>query len=86
MTRTFHSAPGREGAHAPKEFATVKATLAKRSDKGALLLTNEKLTVPVWVPPHALDSRGKIAAARAALKSEIEIGVELNMALSKGLI
>lgn len=84
--RAFHSAPGRENSISNKEFATVKATLANRSEKGALLLTNEKLTVPVWVPPHALDSRGKIAAARAPLKSEIEIGVELNMALQKGLI
>lgn len=84
--RHFHSPPGRENAHQHKEYATVRAVLANRSDKGALLLTNDKLVVPVWVPPQALDSRGKIAAARAPLKSEVEIGVELNMAIAKGLV
>jgi hypothetical protein len=85
MNRHFHSAPGRERAHRQVEYAIVKATLANRTDH-ALLLTNENVAAPVWVPRHNLDSRGKVAADRAPLKSEITVGVELNTALEKGLV
>lgn len=86
MTRTFHQPSGRENARRNVEYATVKATLANVSEKGAVLITNDKVTIPVWIPPQALDSRGRIAAARAPRNSEIEIGIELELALSKGLV
>jgi hypothetical protein len=86
MPRTFHQPPGRENARRQVEYATVKATLANRSDRGAILITTETVVIPVWIPPQALDTRGKIAAARAVLKTEITIGIELELALQKGLV
>lgn len=85
MPRQFHSAPGRENAHSQKEYALVRATIVQRTDD-AILLTNENTITAVWVPKYALNVAGRVAEARAPLKSEIEIGVQLNMALSKGLV
>lgn len=82
--RTFRQPPGRENARAPEEYATVKAVLAQRTDK-AILLSRDDLVAAVWVPRHALDARGKLAADKAVLKSEITIGVELELAMEKGL-
>lgn len=85
MSRAFHSAPGRESAHRNVEYATFKAILAQRTD-GAVLLARDDLVSPVWVPRRALDITGKLAVEKAPLKSEIEIGVELKLAIEKGLV
>lgn len=82
MRRAFHS--GREHAHSEPEYATVKATLAQRTDK-AILLAREDLVHPVWVPLRAINFRGRATAAAAPLKSDIELGVELGFALKNGL-
>jgi hypothetical protein len=83
--RAFHSRQGRENAGAPKEYAQVKGTVAQVTD-GAVLFTNEKVTPAVWVPLWSLDLGGKLAAAKAHRGSEIEMGVELKIALAKGLV
>lgn len=85
MGRPFRSAPGRENAHRHKEYTLVRAEMVQRTDT-AILITNEKTVVAVWIPKYALNVAGRVAEARAPLKSEIEIGVELNMALAKGLV
>lgn len=84
MNRAFRSSPGREHAHSEPEYATVKATLAQRTDK-AILLAREDLIHPVWVPLRAINFRGRAIAAAAPFKSDIEIGVELQFALKVGL-
>ena len=85
MSRPFRSAPGRENARDHKEYTLVRAMLVQRTDT-AILITNDKTVVAIWVPKYALNVAGRVAEARAPLKSEIEIGVELNMALAKGLV
>lgn len=85
MRRAFHSSPRRENARPVTEYAQVKATLANRTDL-AILVSHPDLVQAVWVPKKALDIGGKLQADNAPLKSEIEIGVELKLALEKGLI
>jgi len=82
---SFFQGPGRESARQNKEYALVRATLVQRTDD-AILLTNDKAITAVWVPKYALNVAGRVAEARAPLKAEIEVGVELKMAESKGLI
>lgn len=83
--RAFHSPPGRENARTNTEYATVKVTLIQRTD-GAILVDRDDVFQAVWIPRSRLDMAGKLAAENAPLKSTIEIGVELDMALQKGLV
>lgn len=66
------------------EYATVKATLANWTD-GAILLSGEHLPMETWLPRQALAPASQALIYRSARGSEIEIQVELKMALSKGL-
>lgn len=84
MSRAFHSSR-REHAAPRTEYATVKGTLAQRTD-AAILFDRDDLVQAVWIPRYALDIAGKLAAENAPLKSTIEIGVELQMAMQKGLV
>lgn len=85
MSRAFHSTPGRESAPRNVEYATVKAILAQRTDL-AILLARDDLAAPVWVPKRALSAHGRITAEKALLKTDIEVGVDLRLALEKGLV
>lgn len=69
----------------PDEHATVKATLANWTD-GAVLLTSDKIVVPVWVPRRALDPASQALIFRTGRGAEIEIRVSLKLALDKGLV
>lgn len=81
--RQFHYA--REHAHMHVEYALVKAILANITD-GAVLLSNDALTIPVWVPRQALDAMSRALIYRSVKEQEIELRVELKLALSKGLV
>jgi hypothetical protein len=85
MPRAFHAAPGRENARAYKEYASVIVRLLQRTDAG-LLVDRDDLFSPVWIPKRALDTHGKLQVERAALGCEVEIGIELKMALERGLV
>lgn len=67
------------------EYVTVPATLKARTDKAALLDT-EDLEMPAWVPIQALHFASKKDVASAAIGDEIEVRVEERMARQKGLV
>lgn len=77
--------PFNEHAHSPTEYALVKAPLANITD-GAVLLSNAAVTAAVWVPRAALDASSRALIYRSAREQEVELRVELKMALSKGLV
>lgn len=84
MSRAFHHSPGRESARSQAEYATVKGILAQRTEGAILLVPTDKPAQ--WVPLQALNTSGRVAVHRASLNSEIEIGVELKLALKKHLV
>ncbi|HCE08741.1 MAG TPA: hypothetical protein DEQ40_09110 [Oxalobacteraceae bacterium] len=85
MTASRKFTFARDRAHTHVEFCTVKATLANITD-GAVLLSNEALTAPVWVPRQALDAASRALIYRSARGQEVELRVELKLALSKELV
>ena len=83
--RPFQSAPGRESARRTVEYATVKATLANRTDK-AVLLSREDLVQAVWVPNFRMEISSRIRAERAVLKTDVSLSIELAFALENRLV
>jgi hypothetical protein len=84
--RPFHSAPGREPARQQyDEYASVKAILANRTD-AAILLSREDWLKPVWVPKRRLSIQCRVPVENQALKTEIEVRVELRFALENKLV
>lgn len=85
MNRNFNRAAGREHARSEPEYASVKGTLAQRTDL-AILISRDDLNAPVWVPKRALAIHSRAPVEKAPLKSEIEIRVELSFALKNKLV
>lgn len=83
MSRNHH-APGRENSHSFKEYAHVKATLAQVTDGAVLLAVEDK--IPAWIPRTALDASSRALIYRSAKGAEVELAVEVPMALAKGIV
>lgn len=83
--RNEHHFSRQDHARPHVEYATVKATLAQRTES-AILLSRDDLPMAVWVPLYALETYSKIQVLKAALKTEIELRIELHMAQVKGLV
>ena len=84
-TRRRQFSPFNEHAFSPTEYALVKATLANITD-GAVLLSNDSMTAPVWVPRQALDAASRALIYRSVRGQEVELRVELKLALQKELV
>jgi hypothetical protein len=83
--RPFHQPPGRENARGFTEYAMVRAIVAQVTER-ALLLTNESVTVPVWVPRSRLQSGSRAMTMGAIRGQEIAVQVELQFALDQRLV
>lgn len=75
----------RENARPYEEYATVMAILGQRTEK-AILLSRDDWAASVWVPKRCLSFQSRVPVENAALKSEIEIRVELSFALKNRLV
>lgn len=83
--RAFHYSPGRESARRDVEYATVRATLANRTDK-AVLLSRDDLLQAVWVPKSKLEIGSRVQAEKAVMKTEVSLRIELDFALAQHLV
>ena len=68
-----------------KEYATVTAILANRTD-GAVLLDNDAWPELVWVPRGALYAVSNLAVDRARIKDKIALQIELKTAQAKKIV
>lgn len=84
-SRRRQFSPFSEHAYSPVEYATVKATVANLTD-AAVLLSNDAVPMAVWVPRQALDGASRALLYRTTRGQEVELRIELKMALSKGLV
>lgn len=66
------------------EYATVKATIVNLTQY-AVLLRNEKCGA-AWVPKFALDPVSRALLHRSKREDEVELQVELDLALKKSLV
>lgn len=66
------------------DYALVKATIVNFTEY-AVLLSNEK-TAAAWVPKFALDTVSRAMLTKKSRGDQVELQVELDLALKKSLV